>query len=1168
MGISLSDLVDPHQIQRMAEALFRVSGIPIGIIGVDGQVLAATGWQDICTYFHRIHPVCRKRCQTSDHFIVQSLPSLPPNGYIEYKCLNGLWDLAIPVLVDGQHLATCFLGQFLYEHEPLDRAFFLAQAHEFGFDPDDYMAALAKVPVFSRDKVQGIIDYDRQLVSMISELGLSNLRLRERSERMEKVHTQLFQEIGQRIAAEEERDRFFRLSPDLFCTLGDEGELLRFNPALSETLGYTCEELAAMPLDACMHPEDRETAFAEIQRVFKGGEPGLFSLRLIHRSGQVIWTEWTGALDGRVIHAAGRDMTQQHAQKESMAQEIEARRLAETELTLAKHQLQLQIACINRIQGLFIEESSPDELFQTLLTEILKLTESAYGFIARVDQDAHDAVKLTYLAVSTHHAQKGTLAATGRGSSSEWCIVGDLCLFSRLIATGQALFANDAFHDPTQCGLPNDHPPIHALMGMPIKRGNEILAVLGLANRQTGYAQTLIDYLAPVVAASARIIEGYAERQQRIETESRLRKSEALLRATFESTRNGILVVDRDGSILRTNARFREMWHIPGDLLLEGRDDTLLRYAIRQLKEPDKFLARVQTIYDTNEIDLDILHFTDGRVFDRYSAPLSEAGGMRGRVWIFTDITERMRAEAALAENEQRLSEITATLAEGLYMVGRDWRISFINPTALRILGWRTEEVLGKPSHLLFHHSYPDGSMFLASDCFMCDVLNKGQVVNTDTDWLWRKDGSCFPVALIASPIVRDGEICGAVIAFRDITERKQAETELRLAKEQAEQAARAKGDFLAAMSHEIRTPMNVVLGMSELLLETPLQAEQRRYVETMHHSGKALLGVINDVLDFSRIDAGRFTLVDLPFSPVQVMEETTRLMRMAAQEKGLVLGEVIATGLPETILGDDGRVRQVLLNLLSNAIKFTHFGRVDVGLSWYDATKESLLFEVADTGIGIPEEQAGPIFEQFTQGDAWITRRYGGTGLGLAICRRLVELMGGRIWVESRIGEGSLFRFVLPVRRAKIKKGLTETAQKPLPDGQTERPLRILLAEDVEENRVLFEAYLSRTPHHITMVNDGVEALEQVKTAQFDVVVMDVQMPRMDGYSATRLIRAWEIEAGREPMPIIALSAHAMEGEMERSREAGCSLYLSKPIRKKMLLDALRGLSLGMEMS
>ncbi|MEO5347482.1 MAG: ATP-binding protein [Magnetococcus sp. YQC-9] len=431
--------------------------------------------------------------------------------------------------------------------------------------------------------------------------------------------------------------------------------------------------------------------------------------------------------------------------------------------------------------------------------------------------------------------------------------------------------------------------------------------------------------------------------------------------------------------------------------------------------------------------------------------------------------------------------------------------------------------------------------------------LEKGGLVLDFTNRNRCRDGSYRWIEWRSTPYRHD--LVYAVA--RDVTERKRLEEALRHAKQVAEDASRAKSEFLANMSHEIRTPMNVVLGMAEMLLETGLTDQQRLFAQTMHNSGKTLVGVINDILDFSRIEAGRISLTDLPFSPVQVVTECVHLMRLAAERKGLTMTLELGEDLPGAMRGDDNRIRQILINLLGNALKFTDQGRIELMVRRAPDASEELLFSIADTGIGISVEQQRLIFEQFMQADSGVTRRYGGTGLGLSISRRLVELMGGRIWVESRLGEGSRFSFTLPIRACALP--LDGHPEDHDAHAAHEPALKILLAEDVEENRILFETYLMNTPHQLVMVQDGVEAVARVQEERFDVVFMDVQMPRLDGYKATRRIREWERESGQKPVTIVTLSAHALDGELARSQAAGCDHYLTKPIGKKTLLGALR---------
>ncbi|MEO5345493.1 MAG: PAS domain S-box protein [Magnetococcus sp. YQC-9] len=526
--------------------------------------------------------------------------------------------------------------------------------------------------------------------------------------------------------------------------------------------------------------------------------------------------------------------------------------------------------------------------------------------------------------------------------------------------------------------------------------------------------------------------------------------------------------------------------------------------------------------------------------------------GIPALIGMGIDIRERKGLEEKLKASERRLQDILDNTAAVIFIKDLQGRYQFINRAYSALLHISHEGVQGRTDHDLFPADL--ASEFQANDrkalesptpIMVDEIVPLDDGIHTYLSIKFPlKDSSGAPYA-----------VCGIAT---DITDRKRMETDLLQAKDAAEAATRAKGGFLAAMSHEIRTPMNVVLGMAELLLESELDPEQRHFTRIMHRSGKALMTVIDDILEFSRIEAGRISLAETPFSPCQVVEESCTLMQIAAQEKGLPLTIEFDSTLPEMVLGDDGRVRQVLINLLGNAIKFTHSGQVRVSLTRSSGPPEKLLFAVIDSGIGIAKEQQETIFEQFTQADAWITRRYGGSGLGLAISRRLVELMGGWISLESRLGEGSTFRFALPLRPV-LQAASHPDQEADHPVDLKLQPLRILLVEDVEENQLLLSAYLSKTPHRCVMVGNGLEAIERVQQEVFDLIIMDVQMPGMDGYSATRWIRQWEQEGQRPAMTIIALSAHAMEGEITRSREVGCDGYLSKPISKQAFLQAIQ---------
>jgi signal transduction histidine kinase/ActR/RegA family two-component response regulator len=421
-----------------------------------------------------------------------------------------------------------------------------------------------------------------------------------------------------------------------------------------------------------------------------------------------------------------------------------------------------------------------------------------------------------------------------------------------------------------------------------------------------------------------------------------------------------------------------------------------------------------------------------------------------------------------------------------------------------------------------------------------------------------RKDGSIFPVILNATPIMKGTAPVGFLGVMTDISERKKNEVALLEAKQAAEQASRAKSEFLANMSHEIRTPMIGIIGYGELLAATALNDEQKQYVATICASGDNLMALINEILDLSKIEAGKFDIDRKDFSLRKCIMELVTTQQTQLLSKGLSCNISIPAGLPDLLVGDPLRIKQVLLNLLGNAIKFTIQGAITLSASVAQRSDDKILLDIAveDTGIGIPAEALACIFDPFTQADGTTSRRFGGTGLGLSICQRLTNLMGGSLRVNSREGVGSCFALRLPLEVA-AEGGTTEPRPAPALHPLEVLNLKILLVEDNPTSISYTTSVLKMLGSSVEVAENGKIALDYLQTNAVDLVLMDIQMPELGGDDALLILREREQQGGRH-LPVIALTAYALKGDKEKYLQMGFDGYLSKPATLKELAEEM----------
>jgi two-component system, sensor histidine kinase and response regulator len=589
---------------------------------------------------------------------------------------------------------------------------------------------------------------------------------------------------------------------------------------------------------------------------------------------------------------------------------------------------------------------------------------------------------------------------------------------------------------------------------------------------------------------------------------------------------------------------------------------------------PELFKALWKTITTGNVWHGEVKNKTKSGSFYWVAATIVPFLNKQGEAFKFiairTDITKRKEMEDSVNETNRFLQGLTDTMGEGVYALNNKGKCIFVNPETERLTGWKKHELVGENIHNIIHFQTLEGVHVPAHECPTYKSISNGEIYQSDNEYFTNKQGDLFPVSIISTPLYNDNKIVGSVAVFQDISIRKQTENELHNAKKLAEQASQEKSDFLANMSHEIRTPMNAIIGMSYLALQTDLNEKQENYIKKVHYSAESLLGIINDILDFSKIEAGKLELEQVNFNLSDIFENLSTIIGSKVEEKSLELLIDTNNKVPFTIIGDPLRLTQILINLANNAVKFTDQGEIIIRTQLHDQMENTnqieLLFSIHDSGIGMTPEQQEQLFKSFNQADSSTTRKYGGTGLGLAISKTLVELMGGKIWVQSEYNQGSVFSFtaVFTLQEGLEDKQVLHGKQSITQLGYINQLVgkRILIVDDNASAREILSVMSEHLKMEVTIVSDGQQAIDILMDAvdsdkPFDLVLMDWKMPGLDGLQTVQQLYK---KCPSVPPSVIMVTSFGKEAVSNEAKQLNVTIpqILTKPVTPSNLLDGV----------
>ena len=1065
--LALEDIINTEAIQSMMEEFYKITKIPVAIIDMEGKVLVDPGWQDLCTKFHRVHPETLANCIECDTLLTKGVP---PGTFKSYLCKNSLWDNATPLIIGGRHVGNLFTGQFFYEGEKPDDEIFRKQAARYGFDEKEYMDAVSRVPIWSREVIHDALAFFVTLANMISSLSHANLGLAKVLEQH-----RLAKEAVQ--ATRDYLDKIINSVASPIFVKDDEHKFTLVNEAFCSLLGVRKEEIIGTN-GFERFPEDQFDIFiAKDQEVFNTGKENVNEEFLTDGQGKVRIiitrkTLYTDTSNNKFLVGIINDITESKQAEEALKKSEE------------------------RFRDLF-NLGNEGLILLTMdgeIAEVNQLFAQMHGYT--VEEIKHLGIK--------------DLDVLGEDSFD-----GRAELMKRIFAGEVVRFEVEHYH----------------------KDGHSI------------FMSNTVSLI--TIEKQQYFLAFHQDITEHKQMEDALQNSEEKYSKAFLMSPYAVIITQpEDGKFIEINDAFTS---ITGFTREETIADSSIGLNLWVDLEVRKII--VSDLLEGKEVKEKEFQFRkkNGEIMTGlFSAQIIHLNNKRLILSSINDITDRKLAENKIHEKDVQFRKLSANLPDLIYQFTRRPDGTYYVPIASEgiknIFGCSPEDVVDDFAPI-GRVIYPEDSERVINDIeysaknltyFTCEF--RVQIPGKPIQWIFSRS---TPEKLADGSITWYG-------FNANITEIKQTEFELIRAKEKAEESDRLKSAFLANMSHEIRTPMNGILGFSELLTIPHLTGEeQQEYISMIERSGKRMLNIINDIVDISKIESGQ---MDISLSETNINEQIEFMYNFFTPEiekKGLQL--VYKTPLPpnESIIKTDReKIYAILTNLVNNAIKYTSTGSIEFG---YEKKGKYLEFYVKDTGIGIREDQEEIIFERFRQGDDLNKQFTEGTGLGLSIAKGNVELLGGKMWLESEFGKGSAFYFTLPYNVAlESKTGSTKVSSEITPEHHVKN-LKILIAEDDQTSLSFLSRVLNMFCREILTAGTGVEAVEACRNhPDIDLVLMDVTMPDLNGYEATRQIRGFN-----QDVIIIAQTAYAMADDRKKALETGCNDYISKPIR----IDALKEL-------